>query len=211
MQPDNATALPWEGQPCLGWGYHDRVGHNRTVGQFWAGPTPDTVWCQVPAVDGDERHAALPEERHLLPIGGPAFYGFKANLDKEAALAARRDQRPYSHNAYGGHDYNEADRLLGLPPGPEPETYGSSPYADDAPLTADEAAAARRRRPIPLSETAPAGPTEESTKKTRVEGVLADECARPRGPPAARESRGVLCALCCALGPGGDRGARADP
>lgn len=75
--------------PC--WGKHQRMGHNTVVGEFRAMVGTSAV-CQVPPVDGDAQHDPSPGRTLLLPMDGPAFYGFEVipEADARAYLAARR-------------------------------------------------------------------------------------------------------------------------
>jgi hypothetical protein len=76
--------------PC--WARHERMGHNHVVGQFetFAGTS---VICRVPDVPGDDEHEALPARTLVLPMDGPAFYGFEV-LDEEMAKAILVASRP---------------------------------------------------------------------------------------------------------------------
>lgn len=81
--------------PC--WGKHQRMGHGVVVGEFrWlAGNTAEVTVPASPAgrdEDGCLR-ASTPARRFVVPMDGPAFYGFEV-LDEAAVLdlvlAARR-------------------------------------------------------------------------------------------------------------------------
>lgn len=84
--------------PC--WGLLERMGHQRTWAHFEL-LEGLTVVATVPAVeagvmDGWER-AALDEERLVLQLGGPAFYGFHV-LTEQQVRQARLDSRPVRYS-----------------------------------------------------------------------------------------------------------------
>jgi len=76
--------------PC--WGRHQRMGHNETIGRFepFVGTS---VLCIVPDLPGDDTHEPKAGAKHVLPMDGPAFYGFEV-LDETEAMVALLMGRP---------------------------------------------------------------------------------------------------------------------
>lgn len=93
--------------PC--WGEHSRMGHKVVYGHFSPGPG-ETVICRIPAQEEDDDNEATPADTLVLPMGGPAFYGFRL-LDEAKVLTLLRDRRPRKYKPYtrqiGVSDQNE--------------------------------------------------------------------------------------------------------
>lgn len=89
--------------PC--WGKHQRMGHNTVVGEF-RGVIGTSVVCVIPAVAGDERFVESPERTLVLPMDGPAFYGFEVITEADAREHLARS-RPRSWAALALPSLNE--------------------------------------------------------------------------------------------------------
>lgn len=79
--------------PC--WAAHSRMGHDTRYG--YAEPYAGTsILLTVPAIEGDDQHSPLDEEVHVLPMEGPAFYGFEVLTEEQvrARLASKRPWKP---------------------------------------------------------------------------------------------------------------------
>ena len=68
--------------PC--WGRHQRMGHTVLLGHFTAGPG-DTAICTVPEIPETDTHTSHTGSKHVVPMSGPAFFGFDL-LDEESVL-----------------------------------------------------------------------------------------------------------------------------
>lgn len=78
------------------WAHVERMGHNRVSGhvQLLDGLTCLVTIPAAPAGEDDLWHLdELPEERQLVVLGGPSFYGMRF-ADEAEIMAARLAQRP---------------------------------------------------------------------------------------------------------------------
>ena len=84
--------------PC--WGQHSRMGHNVIVGRFEAMPGSTTAICVTPALDADPERFRIgtPEDVQVVPMDGPAFFGFRV-LSEDAARRILRDSQPIDWDA----------------------------------------------------------------------------------------------------------------
>jgi hypothetical protein len=80
------------------WGKHQRMGHTVLYG-FLEPAGHGTARLTVPGVEGDELYADLPEEVHIVPMEGPAFFGFQV-LTEETVMGHRRMARRMKPRAY---------------------------------------------------------------------------------------------------------------
>ena len=82
--------------PC--WAAHSRMGHNVLYG--YAEPYAGTsIVLTVPAIEGDDQHSGTDEEVHVLPMEGPAFYGFEV-LTEDGVRARLASKRPWKPRAF---------------------------------------------------------------------------------------------------------------
>lgn len=79
--------------PC--WGRHARMGHNVLIGHFEVMPGSTGAICRVPDMPADPEtfRLAAAGSVHVVPMDGPAFFGFDVITEAEAhiALVARQD------------------------------------------------------------------------------------------------------------------------
>jgi hypothetical protein len=80
------------------WGKHQRMGFTVLYGLLEPAGH-GTARLTVPAVEGDELYADLPEEVHIVPMEGPAFFGFQ-RLTEETVMSHRRMARRMKPRAY---------------------------------------------------------------------------------------------------------------
>lgn len=83
--------------PCFG--RHSRMGHNVVIGAFEAGPGTSAI-CRVPELPADPETYRLstPAKVLVLPMDGPAFYGFEVLTEAEA-MAELLAARPIDYDA----------------------------------------------------------------------------------------------------------------
>lgn len=81
------------------WVLHQRMGHKQNIGfahQF----NPETILLTTPAMPEDGELEGTPESRHVLPVGGPGFYGLQILTEEEAKAMLRLRQprkfRPFA-------------------------------------------------------------------------------------------------------------------
>jgi len=94
--------------PC--YGEHSRMGHKVIVGHFDVFPGSTCAICRVPALDADPEtfKLATEEQVEVVPMDGPAFFGFRV-LSEARAMEALRANQPTDWDAH--HAANEMKRI----------------------------------------------------------------------------------------------------
>lgn len=97
--------------PC--WGRHQRMGHTVLLGHFTEGPG-DTAVCTVPEIPETDTHTGRPASKHIVPMSGPAFFGFDL-LDEESVMTFLRRrytwEKPQEPRQIG-MDIEEAEEVV---------------------------------------------------------------------------------------------------
>lgn len=77
------------------WGKFERMGHDVTYGYFEVFDGL-ILHVTIPGLNAlDEERPETSEERRLVQLGGPAFYGFQP-MEEDAVMAQIRARRPWS-------------------------------------------------------------------------------------------------------------------
>ena len=100
--------------PC--WGLHQRMGHTILYGHFEQGPG-DTAICTMPSMAESDDRTGFEAQRHIVPMSGPAFFGFQV-LTEDAVMAVIRrrftwDKVERFRRISANDDFDEAVEVTG--------------------------------------------------------------------------------------------------